>query len=128
MRAHVFAFVLVLPFGAVVAADTPTSYAEASALWSNSKDKPEYQQYAQEFAEFNNHFQLDSRGGCYQVGSGPVNLMLLITHTGSSQYALIERVYSDSQSQRAKCFVHSYRGLQTKVPPFVPFVMQMRMQ
>ena len=128
MRVHYLAFVYALSAGVALSADAPTSYTEASVVWSSSKDMSEYHQYAQEFAQFNNRFRLDSRAGCYQVGSGPVNLMLVITHTAPSQFALIERVYSDSQSERARCFIESYQGLRTKIPPFVPFVLQMRMQ
>jgi hypothetical protein len=43
------------------------------------------------------------------------------------EFAVIENVLSDSDSPKARCFINSYRGLQTKVPPYVPFVLQMSM-
>jgi hypothetical protein len=85
----------------------------------------EYQRYATEFAQFNNHFRLDERNGCYALGSGTLELMLIITYPRSSQFAVVERVLSNVDNAKARCFQESYRGLQTKVPPFLPFVLEM---
>jgi hypothetical protein len=37
-------------------ADTPRTYADAKAVWLQSRNTAEYQGYAAEFAQFNNHF------------------------------------------------------------------------
>jgi hypothetical protein len=109
------------------AADAPRSYADARGLWEKHKDTVEYQTYASEFAQFNNHFHIDEKNGCYALGKEPVGLMLVITHASSSQYAVVENVLSDADSPKVRCFIRSYLGLPTKVPPYVPFVLQMAM-
>jgi hypothetical protein len=108
-------------------ADAPQSYGDARANWDKHKDSPEYQTYASEFAQFNNHFHLDERGGCYALGSGQVGLMLVITRPADSEYAVVENVLAEVDSPKARCFIQSYRGLKTKVPPYAPFVLQMAM-
>lgn len=109
------------------AADAPRSYASAKAIWLNSRDAAEYQSYAAEFSQFNNHFHLDSKDGCYALASGPVELMLVISHPDNDEFAVIERVLSDVDNAKSKCFEKTYRGVRTKIPPFLPFVLQMRM-
>jgi hypothetical protein len=108
-------------------ADAPRTYADARGLWEKHKDTVEYQTYSSEFAQFNNHFHIDEKDGCYALDKGPVGLMLVITHPSSSQYAVVENVLSDVDSPKARCFMKTYRGLPTKVPPYVPFVLQMAM-
>ena len=112
---------------AALGADAPRSYSDARALWENTKGSSEYQTYASEFAQYNNHFHLDSKDGCYTLGSEPVGLMLVITRPDGAEYALIENVLSDLDTPKAHCFIKTYRGLRTKVPPFLPFVLQMAM-
>lgn len=113
--------------GAAFAANTPRSYADAMVIWQQHRDTAEYQTYAAEFSQFNNHFHLDERNGCYQLGAGPVNLMLVITHPNNNQYAVIEQVFADVDNAKARCFEQSYLGIPTKIPPFLPFVLQMGM-
>jgi hypothetical protein len=108
-------------------ADEPSSYSDAQAEWKKHKDSAEYQTYTSEFAQFNNHFHIDERGGCYALGKGQVGLMLVITHADGAEFALVENVLSNVDSPKAHCFIKSYLGLRTKVPPFVPFVLQMSM-
>ena len=110
------------------AAEAPRSYADARAAWESSKNKPEYQAYASEFAQFNNHFHLDEKDGCYARAKGPVNLMLVISNPANEQFAAVERVLSDVNSAKAECFKNTYGGIRTKVPPYLPFVLQMSMQ
>jgi hypothetical protein len=108
-------------------AAAPQSYTDAQADWKRHKDSAEYQTYVDAFVQFNNHFHIDERSGCYALGSEKVGLMLVITHSGGSEYAVVENVLADVDSPKARCFIESYRGLQTKVPPYVPFVLQMTM-
>jgi len=109
------------------AAGPPSSYTEADAAWKRSRDKPQYQRYAAEFTQFNNHFHLDEKDGCFSLSPGPVNLFLVITHSDGGEFALIERVLSNVENPKASCFKRTYEGLRTKVPPFLPFVLQMGM-
>lgn len=120
--------VLILANSSVVfAGNVPQSYAGAKALWQQRSNTAEYQTYAAEFSQFNNHFHLDERNGCYQLGTGPVNLMLVITHPDDNQFAVIEQVFADVDNAKAQCFEKSYRGIPTKIPPYLPFVLQMGM-
>jgi hypothetical protein len=108
-------------------ADLFGSYSEAQLDWTKHKDSAEFQTYASEFVQFNNHFHIDERGGCYALGKEQIGLMLVITHSSGSQFATIEKVLSDHDSPKAHCFMNSYQGLPTKVPPYVPFVLPMSM-
>jgi len=109
------------------AADPPWNYVDARAVWIQSKDKAEYQAYAAEFSQFNNHFRLDEKDGCHQLAPEPVELMLVITHSSDDKFAVIERVLSNVDNAKAQCFKRSYGGIRTKIPPFFPFVLQMSM-
>jgi hypothetical protein len=110
------------------ASDAPQTYAAAKATWEKSKDRPAYQTYAAEFSQFNNHFHLDEKDGCYTLSPGSVTLMLVISKPSDSEFAIIESVLSDVDNAKSQCFKKSYGGVQTKVPPFLPFVLQMGMQ
>jgi hypothetical protein len=127
VRALVSSAVTVAIAMSAYGADAPRSYVDARGVWEKHKDTVEYQTYAAEFAQFNNHFHIDEKDGCYALGKGAVALMLVITHSSDSQYAVVENVLSDIDSPKARCFIKSYLGLPTKVPPFVPFVLQMAM-
>jgi hypothetical protein len=105
--------------------DVPGSFFDAQVDWKKNKDSPEYQTYTSEFVQFNNHFHIDEKSGCYALGKGEVTLMLVIGHDSGTEFADVKNVFSDSDSQKARCFVNAYRGLKTKVPPYVPFVLQM---
>jgi hypothetical protein len=101
------------------------TYDEASQFWGLSKDTTEYQSYASEFAQFNNYFHLDEKDGCYALSTNTVELLLVITHSDGDEYAVIEDVLSKTDNSKARCFQESYRGIRTKIPPFLPFVLQM---
>lgn len=109
------------------AADAPRGYADAKTMWEKSKDKPEYQTYASEFTQYNNHFRLDEKDGCYALSPGPVNLMLVITNPAKGEFAVVESVLSDVDNAKSQCFKKSYGGIRTKIPPYLPFVLQMSM-
>lgn len=111
----------------VAVAGEALSFAEAKKIWESSSHRKEYQAYAQEFSQLNNHFRLDEKDGCYALVQGPVELMLVITHDGKSQYATIEQVLSNIDNAKSTCFKKSYGGVPTKVPPYLPFVLQMGM-
>lgn len=53
--------------------------------------------------------------------------MLIISHPQNSEFAVIERVLTDVDNTKARCFEKSYGGVQVKVPPFLPFVLQLGM-
>lgn len=113
--------------GAAVAADLPQNYSKAEAAWTKSKARPNYQRYGSEFIQFNNHFRLDEKDGCYARAQGPVNLFLVISKPDAGEFAVIERVFADVDNAKAKCFIKTYSGVRTKAPPYLPFVLQMSM-
>lgn len=122
------ALAILLACSVALAADVPTSYDEAAAIWQEGNDTIEYQVYATEFAQLNNLFRLDERDGCYSLAPGPVNLMLLLSAADAKGVATIERVFYDPDNAKARCFENSYTGLPARAPPFVPFVLQLRME
>jgi len=126
MRIQISFLALLLATGAVASPAVPT-YSEARASWEKGKDSKEYQTYAEEFIQFNNYYHLDEKDGCYALPGGPVQLMLVITHRDKGSYALVEQALTDTDSPKAQCFQKTYRGISTKVPPFVPFILQMGM-
>lgn len=109
------------------AGEAPRSYADAKSIWLRTRNTEGYKNYAAEFSQYSNHFHLDEKDGCYSLASGPVNLMLIIAHPENSEFAVIEQVLSDVDNAKARCFKKSYQGVQTKIPPFFPFVLQMGM-
>lgn len=122
------AVLLSLMASSSVLADSPiVSFSAAEKIWQESKDRSGYQAYADAFVQFNNYNHLDEKDGCYALGNEPVELMLIITHHDNEKYARIERVLSNIDTPKAKCFRKSYEGLNTKIPPFLPFVFQMTM-
>jgi len=128
MKAIAVAAVALMASSAIFADDTtPPSHAAAKAIWLRSRDTKEYQSYAAEFSQFNNHFHLDEKGGCYALASGPVSLMLVISRPQNSEFAVIERVLTDVDNAKTRCFEKSYGGVQVKAPPFFPFVLQLGM-
>jgi hypothetical protein len=124
---RIAAVLLALAISAIAWAGTPQSYADAKAIWQQHMNGADYQTYSAEFAQFNNHFHLDEKDGCYALAPGPVNLMLVISHAGNDEFAVIEQVLSDVDNAKSRCFKNTYRGIHTKIPPFFPFVLQMGM-
>jgi hypothetical protein len=122
---HVLALTTVLSAACMAQGNRPRTYSEASAVWERAKDAVAYQTYASEFAQYNNSLRLDERDGCYSLSSEAVDLMLVITHADGSEYAVVEDVLAKVDSPKARCFQKSYRGIPTKIPPFVPFVLEM---
>ena len=118
---------LMTVISSAVADEATLTFNDAHKIWEKNKEKKEYQSYANEFAQFNNHFHLDEKDGCYNLPGGPVELMLIITHRDNNEFALIERVLSKSDSPKAQCFSKTYSGLRTKIPPFFPFTFKMNM-
>jgi hypothetical protein len=43
------------------------------------------------------------------------------------EFAVIEQVLADVDNAKARCFEKSYGGVQVKIPPFFPFVLQVDM-
>jgi hypothetical protein len=111
----------------ILADGTSLTYESAKAIWAGKMNTAEYQNYASAFTQFNNHFSLDTKDGCYSLTPGPVNLMLVITHPNRDEFAIVEQVLSDVDNAKSRCFKKTYSGIRTKVPPFEPFVLQMVM-
>jgi hypothetical protein len=122
---YILALTTVLSAVCLAQGSRPRSYTEASAVWERAKDGSAYQTYASEFAQYNNSLRLDERDGCYALSADPVDVMLIITRPQAGEYAVVEDVLARVDSPKARCFQRSYRGIPTKIPPFVPFVLQM---
>jgi hypothetical protein len=60
----------------VTAGPAVSTYGEARASWEKSKDSKEYQTYAEEFIQFNNHFHLDEKTAVMRSQVGRCNLCL----------------------------------------------------
>jgi hypothetical protein len=128
MRVQMAVVLACLTAAPALATEAFQFFSEAEAIWKAKKDDAKYQSYAAEFSQFNNHFRLDEKDGCYALGSEHVNLMLIITHPANAEFAVVERVLSDVDNAKARCFRKSYEGLRTKIPPSLPFVLQMSMR
>ncbi len=113
--------------GAASAAALPQDYTAAKAVWKKDKDKRGYQDYGNEFAQFNNHYRLDEQDACYGLSPGPVNLLLIISKPDAGEFAVVERVFANVDNAKARCFIKTYKGVRTKTPPFLPFVINMSM-
>jgi len=125
---RIAAIVLMALAGSAAAArPLPQDYSTARAVWKKTMNKPDYQRYGNEFAQFSNHFHLDEKGDCYRLAPGPVTLMLVISKPDAGEFAVVERVYADVDNAKARCFIKSYTGVPTKAPPFLPLVLQMTM-
>ncbi|MGO9934311.1 MAG: hypothetical protein ACLPV8_21190 [Steroidobacteraceae bacterium] len=127
MQKRLAAVLALVISGSSWAVDAPQSYADAKAIWQQHMNGTDYQTYSAEFAQFNNHFHLDEKDGCYALAPGPVNLMLVITHPSNDEFAVIDQVLSDVDNAKSRCFKNTYRGVRTKIPPFLPFVLQLGM-
>jgi hypothetical protein len=101
----------------------PSSYEEAIATFNRDKDRPEFQRYRDEFIEWSNHFELDTRNNCYSKGAEPVKLLLVITSR-----AVIEPVISSIGGSKAECFRLSYLARKVKPPPYEPLVIELNMK
>lgn len=96
---------------------------EAKLLWEQSKNKPGYSEYQQEFVQYNNHLRLDTKNDCASRATGVVNMYLII-----SEKAVVESVVADRVNAKALCYQEIYKDLPVKEPPFAPFVIKMNMQ
>ncbi len=112
---------------ALQASAATLSHDDAKKLWEQSKERAGYDQYSDEFAQFNNSHHLDEKGGCYGLSRGPVTIYLVIKHNVGEKFAVVEQVVSDVDNAKSRCFKKTYNGLPTKAPPFLPFVLQMKM-
>jgi hypothetical protein len=128
MKIILWSVLAIMAAGVALADEAPGSYAAAKAIWSRNRESKDYQGYVAEFSQFNNHFHLDEKDGCYALASGSVNLMLVISQPKNSEFAVIERVLADVDNAKARCFEKSYLGVQVKAPPFFPFVLQLGMK
>ena len=112
-------------FTTLASAAPISSYDTARAAWEKAKDDPAVAAYLKEFIQFNNAMKLDSKDGCYSQPGGKVKLMLLITHNKGERWATVSQVFSQTDSPKAQCLQRSYRGVPTKVPPVLPYIVQL---
>jgi len=101
------------------------TYNKAEQNWQENKKTAAYQAYTSEFVQYSNAHKLDTRLGCYDLGSETVIQYLIINLGSSKKYAIVEDVVSNINTPKSRCFTDSYKGLQVKKPPYLPFVLQM---
>jgi len=101
------------------------TYQEAEKVWEETKDNKSYGEYTTEFANFNNYHHLDEKDGCYRLGREKIRHFLIITHTEGEKYGVIHSVVSNVDTEKSQCFKNTYKGLKVKIPPYLPFVLQM---
>lgn len=128
IRFRIVSGLIALVSVSALAADIPLLYSDAKMVWDKTKAGTKYQKYASEFSQFNNHFHLDEKDGCYALSTEQVSLMLVITHSNKDKFAIIESVLSGTDNAKTRCFQSTYKGIRTKIPPFLPFVLQMNME
>lgn len=102
------------------------SYERAEKNWQVYKETTDYKTYANEFVEYNNAHQLDTRMGCYELGSETVQLFLIIDYGKAKRRTFVVDAVSNFNTPRSRCFIDSYKGMQMKKPPYLPFVLQMK--
>ena len=103
------------------------SYSDATLIWQKHKDTEAYQNYLSEFLQFNNHYRLDEKLGCYNINKEVINMFLVVTHQDPNKFSVIEYVLTEKENQKSLCFKKTYTNLKVKKPPYLPFVIQMRM-
>jgi len=101
------------------------SYSEAEQHWQENKETSAYRTYASEFIKYSQAHRMDTNLGCYDLGSEPVKQYLIIKLGNSRKFALVEDVVSKVDTPKSRCFIDSYKGVQVKTPPYLPFILQM---
>lgn len=99
------------------------TFAEIERSWQQSKIQLGYVEYQNEFIQYNNYLHLDVKNGCYRLAPGKFIMYLVINAHG-----VVESVVTDTENIKTECFKQTYHNLSVKVPPFSPFVIQMRME
>ena len=95
----------------------------ADKQWAQYKNDQNYQGYIQKWLTINNENKIDEKNNCYAQGSGPTHMVLIQNRDG-----VIEKVVQKIENEKAKCFTHSYLGLEFPKPPVAPFYHIMTMQ
>ena len=108
--------------GTAAAAAVPLTFEKAKAIYEQSKDKAEFQQYWREFSTWDEAFDVDlrSKHGCLSAkGPKSIEVLLVISADG-----VIESVLSKEDSPKAVCLRSMYAGLKVRPPPFSPTVLE----
>lgn len=94
----------------------------AEQQWQDNKENAQFKEYSNTWNNFNNANKLDEKDGCYSYGREPVKLILVQNSEG-----LVEKVITQSDNKKTKCFVKSYSGVKFPKPPIAPFYHRMTM-
>ena len=127
MKTAILAFAALALSASSLAAEAPWSYEAMKDAWLARRDSRDYQRYASEFVQYTNYYHVDQKGNCYALSHEPVELMLIITQPENDKFAQVEHVLSNVDNAKAQCFEKAYRGLRTRQPPYLPFVLQLQM-
>jgi hypothetical protein len=102
-------------------------YEDAQARYHQARRLPGYDAFAAQFWKMNDQAKFDEKSGCYELGGGPVNLLLVLDKASAEGKPLkitIREAYTDVDTKKAKCFRKTYLGLATNIPPFLPILLQ----
>jgi len=124
MRSAIFV-ILVVASSLSVAAEPIQSFAAAKEIWKQTNKRTEYKAYVEQSLKTINEYNVEEKHRCFSLSKEPLELMLVITHQSSSNYASVANVLSSSESAKAKCFQQSFMGARLGIPPFLPLVFQM---
>jgi|GEM_PF-1419968 hypothetical protein len=124
-----FAALLALTASATgAAADAPWSFDGVKSLWEKNRDSQEYRQYAAEFTKYVNYYHIDKKGECYALSPGPVELFLVIANSDDGKFAEVQHVLASVDNEKSRCFQNTYLGLRVRVPPSVPYPLELEMK
>lgn len=123
-----FAAVLALTTSTANAADAPWSFEGVKSLWEKNRESQEYRQYAGEFMQYVNYYHIDKKGDCYALAPGPVELFLVIAKSDDDKFAEVQHVLTSADNEKSRCFQKAYLGLRVRVPPFLPYPLQLEMK
>ena len=118
-----FTLSLGLSVAVTIARAADFSYGDAERIWHESKARPDYKRYQEEFVQYSNYLHLDTRNSCYQISRARVHLSLIVSSKG-----IVEAVVSDVGDGKAACFRGIYLGLRVKEPPFAPLIISLNFE
>jgi hypothetical protein len=98
------------------------SYAEAELRWRQSTALPGYKAFSEQFLKMNDASHFAQKSGCLAKEGGPVQMILVLGKLERKPLIIIQDTFTDVSNPKAKCLAKLYRGLQTNIPPYMPFL------
>lgn len=98
------------------------SYADAEQRWRLSTSLPGYKAFSDQFLKMNDASHFEQKSGCLAKQGGAVQLLLVLGKVPHKPLIVIQDVFTDVSGPKAKCLANAYHGLQTNIPPYMPFL------